>query len=238
MWPFKRKYKIEECGLMEGITDYHSHVLPGVDDGIDKIENSIHVLETYDNLGVDTLWLTPHIMEDVPNTTDDLRARFKYLKENYNGKVKIKLASENMLDNLFEKRLHDNDFLPLGDKGEHLLVETSYFIPPNDFDDKIKRIFAAGYFPMLAHPERYVYMDDADYKRLHDQGVKMQLNLYSLFDFYGKVAKDKALHLLDKGYYFIAGSDTHRYAQVQNALANARLSKDVIEKIKSLPGIE
>ena len=223
---------------MEGITDYHSHVLPGVDDGIDKIENSLSVLDTYEQLGVDTLWLTPHIMEDVPNTTEALRARYKYLMDNYHGKVKVKLASENMLDNLFEERLRAHDFLPLGDKGEHLLVETSYFTPPNDLEDKLQRTLSAGYFPMLAHPERYVYMDDRDYDKLYKQGVKLQLNLYSLFGFYGKEAKDKATHLLNKGYYTILGSDTHRFAQVQNALANARLTKDELNKLNSLPGIE
>ena len=63
-----------------------------------------------------------------------------------------------MLDNLFEERLEKNDLLPLGESGDHLLVETSYFSPPMGFNNILLRIKAKGYYPILAHPERYVYM--------------------------------------------------------------------------------
>ena len=52
------------------------------------------------------------------------------LQATYSGPIKLHLASENMLDNLFEERLEKNDLLPLGESGDHLLVETSYFNPP------------------------------------------------------------------------------------------------------------
>ena len=48
------------------ITDYHSHVLPGVDDGIRNIEEALSALERLNKEGVEALWLTPHIMEDSP----------------------------------------------------------------------------------------------------------------------------------------------------------------------------
>ena len=68
-------------------------------------------------------------MEDVPNKTADLRRRFDELRDAYSGNVELKLAAENMIDNLFVERLEADDLLPLGEKGDMLLVETSYFNP-------------------------------------------------------------------------------------------------------------
>lgn len=223
---------------MQGFTDWHCHVLPGVDDGIKSIDDSIKVLETYDQLGVKAVWLTPHIMEDMPNRTDDLRRRHEQLLNVYKGNVTVNLAAENMLDNLFEARLTNRDFLPIGSNHNHLLVETSYFTPPRDMYDKLSRTFNAGYFPLLAHPERYVYMEYEEYDDLHDRGVKMQLNLSSLFGFYGPEAKDKALYILENGYYNAIGTDTHRFHQVITSLEKGKLSKKVLNMLKLIPGIE
>ena len=78
MWFFKDKAaSIEESGMLAGMTDWHSHVLPGVDDGIKTIDESLEVLHHFDSLGLDTLWLTPHIMEDYPNTTENLKSLFE-----------------------------------------------------------------------------------------------------------------------------------------------------------------
>ena len=96
------------------------------------------------------------IMEDMPNTTTHLWKRYAELQAAYSGRIKLHLASENMLDNLFEERLEKNDLLPLGESGDHLLVETSYFSPPMGLNNILLRIKAKGYYPILAHPERYV----------------------------------------------------------------------------------
>lgn len=238
MWPFSHKTSLEKSKLLTGFTDYHSHVLPDVDDGIKNIEDSLKVIEEYERQGVDTLWLTPHIMEDMPNRTSDLKRRFEELKRNYDGPVKLKLASENMLDNLFEERIAQNDVLPIGNKQRHLLVETSYFTPPTDFEGKLGRVCSAGYFPLLAHPERYLYMDIDDYDNLHDRGIKMQLNLSSLFGFYGKEAQKKAEYMLLNEYYHAVGSDTHRVTQVTRSLKEGRLSKKTIGMLEEIPGID
>lgn len=238
MWPFTKKYDLEKSGLMQGFTDWHCHVLPGVDDGIKKIEDSLRVLDVYEQLGVKTVWLTPHIMEDMPNRTDDLRRRYEQLLYAYRGNVSVYLAAENMLDNLFEARLRVKDFLPIGADRNHLLVETSYFTPPRDMMDKLSRTFNAGFFPLLAHPERYVYMEYDDYDELHDRGIKMQLNLSSLFGFYGPDAREKALYILECGYYNAIGSDTHRFNQVMISLEKGRLSKKVLNMLNLIPGIK
>ena len=99
--------------------------------------------------------------------------------------------------------------LPLGEVGNQLLVETSYFTPPMDMDSILLRIKQKGYYPVLAHPERYVYMNKERYTELKNKDIRFQLNLSSLAGAYGSEAKDKAHWLLKHNYYNLAGSDLH-----------------------------
>lgn len=218
---------------MKGFTDWHSHILPGVDDGVRTMEESLAVLRRYEDLGVEDVWLTPHIMEDIPNTVTHLRKRFAELRTAYSGRVRLHLAAENMIDALFDERLSAGDLLPLGGGGDHLLVETSYFSPPVGLDGILKRIESKGYYPVLAHPERYVYMDEADYERLRGMGVRFQLNLPSLAGLYGPEVKDKAERLLEGGYYQLIGTDTHRL-QVLEEMLTRRLPKSLLQRLSAL----
>lgn len=206
---FKRRNSAG-AGTLNGFVDWHCHILPGVDDGLPTMEDALSVLAEYERRGIAQVWLTPHIMEDIPNTTAALRTRFAELTEAYKGGVQLHLAAENMLDALFEERLAARDLLPIGPSGDHLLVETSYFNPPMDLTGTLHRIMSAGYRPILAHPERYIYMDEKDYRQLHGMGVEFQLNLPSLAGMYGPEARKKALRLRKLGLYTYSGTDLHR----------------------------
>lgn len=232
MWLFKDKVSsLEDSGMFIGMTDWHSHVLPGVDDGIKNLDESLDVLRHFDSHGVSTLWLTPHIMEDYPNSTEHLKQRFEELQGAWTGNLKLKLASENMLDSLFEERLSANDLLPIGENSDHLLVETSYFSAPIGFDGIIDSIMSAGYFPLLAHPERYTYMDEKDYLRLREKGVKMQLNYVSLIGGYGETARKKSIWLLKNGYIDVVGSDIHRLKSNQSLITQKPSKKEHLEML-------
>ena len=67
---FSSKRKVEP--LFSGFVDYHCHILPGVDDGVQTFEDSTRILSLYNDIGVRKVYLTPHIMEDCPNTVDGL----------------------------------------------------------------------------------------------------------------------------------------------------------------------
>lgn len=218
MWPFSRRIPLRDSGIFIGFTDWHSHILPGVDDGVRTMEESLEILRLYEGLSVKTVWLTPHIMEDIPNTTAHLRERFAELQTAYSGPVTLQLAAENMLDNLFDERLERNDLLPIGVNGDHLLVETSYFNPPMDLYDILQRIKAKGYHPVLAHPERYVYMGESDYRQLKDMGVKFQLNIPSIVGMYGSHIREKALRLLGDKAVDYTGTDIHQYDMLQKLI--------------------
>lgn len=225
MFGFLRNRTIGETGILHGMTDWHCHILPGVDDGFRSLEDSLEALSRYESLGVSEVWLTPHVMEDVPSTTEALKNRFSELCDAYKGPLRLYLAAEYMMDSLFERRLRDRDLLPLGTGGKHLLVETSYFNPPAGLVEILKSIKTAGYFPVLAHPERYMYMDMEDYSALMDSGVRLQLNLCSLVGMYGKEVQKKAFRLLRKGCFSIVGTDLHRLSQL-----------DFLTKTRRLPG--
>lgn len=232
MWFFNKKAaSLSDSGMMNGLTDWHSHVLPGVDDGIKTMEDSLAVLRHFEEKGVSNLWLTPHIMEDYPNTTDKLKGRFEELCQAWDGKLKLHLAAENMLDSLFEERLAARDLLPIGENADHLLVETSYFSPPMGFDGIIDSIMSAGYYPLLAHPERYTYMDEADYNKLRGKGVKMQLNYVSLIGGYGETARKKSIWLLKNGYIDAVGSDIHRLKSNQTLIAERPSKKEHLDML-------
>ncbi len=223
MWPFTKRTSLADSGIFRGFTDWHCHLLPGVDDGVQTMEETLRILSLYEELGVTEVWLTPHIMEDMPNTTASLKARFKALEAAYQGNIGLHLASENMLDNLFEERLEQNDLLSLGKGGKHLLVETSYFNPPMGLNNILLRIKSKGYVPVLAHPERYVYMDENNYRALKDMNVLFQLNLFSLVGAYGTGIRKKAGWLMKNGFYDLAGSDTHSLAVLEAAIYKQKL---------------
>ena len=126
----KRKQSLLQSGVLQGATDRHSHILFGVDDGIRTLEDSLAVLAYDEEIGIKEVWCTPHIMEDVPNTTEALKKRFAELQAAYSGPIKLHLAAEYMLDTLFEERFTQGDLLTMEDNT--ILVETSTWNPPPD----------------------------------------------------------------------------------------------------------
>ena len=210
-------------------TDCHSHILPGVDDGVSDMETSLKILAAYEKLQIREVWCTPHVMEDIPNTTEGLKARFSELQAAYKGPVKLNLAAEYMMDGLFLDRLEQDDLLTHGHEGNALLVETSYYTPPMDLHDILQTIKRKGYYPILAHPERYLYMKISDYAPLKKMGLRFQLNVASLSGAYGDDAVKKAHFLLKEGYYNYRGSDIHRFRQLQ--IWDAKVSKKWIQKV-------
>ena len=226
----KHKQSLAESGALKGMTDRHCHVLFGVDDGIRTLEDSLAVLAYDEEVGISEVWCTPHIMEDVPNTTEALRERFEQLQQAYSGPIRLHLAAEYMLDTLFEERFNAGDLLTMEDNT--VLVETSTWNPPSDMTGTLRRIQKAGYRPLLAHPERYRYLNDAGYERFHKMGIHFQLNAGSLVGYYGETAMHKAHDLLAKGWYSEIGSDCHRLASIKEQYARATLTKDVVARLK------
>lgn len=226
--------------MLDGFCDCHCHLLPGVDDGVQEMDETMQILEVWASLGVKEVWLTPHIMEDIPNEPVALRKRFETLTGTITGTIELHLAAEHMMDGLFLKRLGEGEVMPFTDNvndndNEKLLVETSYYTPPMNMGAIIERIKEKGYEPLLAHPERYQYMDDSDYKMWKQRGVLLQLNLPSLVGAYGPLVQRKAEWLLKEGMYDYSGTDTHSAVQMEMFL-NSMISKKMVKRAIAIAG--
>ena len=229
---FAGKWKrrtLHESGALRGGTDHHSHILYGVDDGVGTTAEALSVLAYEELLAVQDVWCTPHIMEDVPNETEMLKMRFEQLCALYPGRLRLHLAAEYMLDGLFVERFRTRDLLVMED--DLLLVETSSISAPYDFYGLLAALMTEGYRPLLAHPERYIYLKMRDYDVLKKMGILFQLNLPSLAGAYGKDVRIKAEALLKRGMYFAVGSDCHRDRSIRYQYGEVLLSRDIIRRV-------
>ena len=95
----------------------------------------------------------------------------------------------------------------------------------------------AGYRPLLAHPERYRYMEMKDYRRLADMGVRLQMNLPSLIGCYGRTERDKAGKLLADGMYSYVGSDCHSFHAVSRMFSEKSLERKDVKRIEDMSDI-
>ena len=231
---FKPKVSLIRSGFLNGFCDNHIHLLPGVDDGIQDMEDAIKLLDLMESAGVKAVWCTPHVMEDIPNKTSDLKNRFEELKSVYKGKIDLHLAAEYMMDVQFLERLENNDLLLHTDN--HILVESSTVQAPFKFENTLEDIMHKGHYVILAHPERYVFLDMKKYKTLKDMKVKFQLNLTSLLGYYGPAVKEKAEKLLELGYYNCVGTDTHRVSRWAK-MEEMSINKKTLKQVRAIPGL-
>ncbi|MFI3294741.1 MAG: CpsB/CapC family capsule biosynthesis tyrosine phosphatase [Rikenellaceae bacterium] len=230
---FCRSSSLVESGFFGGLIDYHSHILPKVDDGAGELSESLAILDRYEALGVERVCFTPHIMDYYDgNCATSLRHAFGEFTAQYQGSIRLHLAAEYMLDSRFEEHLSGGDLLTLSDN--YLLVETSYLYPPLDFWRRLDDIRSCGYFVVLAHPERYVYMDQGDYYRLQEAGVALQCNILSLLGYYGTQAKKKAEYLLTNNMYRFIGSDLHNIKMLDDRIIAKKLSNRIVDKLNNL----
>lgn len=200
-------------------TDFHSHLIPAVDDGSPDIETSIRYIKDMVALGFTKIITTPHIMSDFyPNTSDKLREGFALLKnqlEKEKIKVELEVAAEYFLDEHFEKLLEQNDILTFGDN--HVLIEMSFIEPNRNFHQIVFNLISKGYRPILAHPERYPYFVGSldKLEEIKDMGCKLQVNLLSLTNYYGKAVNKLALQLFAKKMVDFVGTDLHHDRHLQ-----------------------
>jgi len=226
-----KKIKLDDLPF---ICDIHSHILPGVDDGFLNLQESLEMLRQYQKNGMKQVVLTPHIDPGTypRNNEEFLKERFKSFIENIPEDINlgIYLGAEYMCD---EKLKTDKNLLFLGKTG--VLIEMSYFYQYPYVKETIFALINAGYQPILAHPERYVYLArkmDA-FEKFLDMGCLLQLNLLSLTGIYGKRSKIILNHLLRYDMYRYVGSDLHSIRQYQ-IIKNIKISLRVAKKIEEL----
>ncbi|MCJ7467114.1 MAG: histidinol phosphatase [Maribacter sp.] len=235
---FSRKnYLIDYLG---GFIDIHNHILPGIDDGAKNVEESLALLHAFSEFGVHNFIATPHIMGNYyPNTRETINDSLRLLKNAMETKAldhyKIEVAAEHMIDDKFETILEDNEIMPL--RNNHVLVEMSYLQPAINFDEAIIALAIKHYQPILAHPERYVFLslNSSKFLEFKKKGILFQTNLLSLGEYYGKEVQKKAIKLLNEGLIDFVASDVHNQDQL-TSIKKIQLSNKHLELL--LPILE
>jgi tyrosine-protein phosphatase YwqE len=198
--------------------DLHSHILPGIDDGSKSMEESLALIRALSAIGYKKLIITPHIMSDTyKNTSEGIRDALHALQtevQHHNIDITLEAAAEYYLDEHFLDLLEKKEILTFGKN--YLLFETSYTVRPYGLYEHIFAITSRGFTPVLAHPERYHYLQNAleEYHALKELGVLFQLNINSLSGYYSNPVKKTAEWLVDRGLIDFAGSDVHKMRHV------------------------
>jgi tyrosine-protein phosphatase YwqE len=218
-------------------TDMHSHILPGIDDGSPDLETSVFLVEGLIRNGYQRLIATPHIMSDhYPNSTHTIKEALNVLLDALQKKgisIPIVAAAEYMLDDNFQKLLTADDLLTFGDN--FILVETFFQSLPPYFQDLLFQLQLKNYRVVLAHPERYHYIDEGlkFLEDLKDKGVYLQANALSFTGYYGRKEKMIAEKMLDADLIDFIGTDMHHQRHLK-ALERSTLPVKVIEKLEKI----
>lgn len=225
-----RKKKYEPIPIFEVLgTDMHCHLVPKVDDGSKCIEESVECMKALASVGYKKIILTPHFQTPrFENDEDDIVRRFEEMKRQAADMgVEIDICGiggEYRIDSGFAKRLENPRFLQIG--GKYVLVEFSLHQQMMGCDEMIFDMQMKGYEVILAHPERYPYLNvgGSRMEQLKNQGVFFQVNVLSLGGFYGEEAKRRAFEMVEGGLVEFLGTDTHNsmYAQALIDLTHNR----------------
>lgn len=230
------------ASLQELVVDMHSHLLPGIDDGAPTVEHSLELLREMQALGYRKLVMTPHVMGDFfRNTPVTIRAALAQLRNAASAAgitdIELECAAEYYLDEWFGRRLETGEeLLTFGGDRHYLLFETSYINEPFNLAETVFNLRAAGYQPVLAHPERYTYLYGRfeELARIRESGVLLQVNLNSLAGYYSSGAQRVAEKLIDAGLVDMLGTDAHNVKHTAT-LRNKVLAASYLRKALELP---
>jgi len=216
---FQKDKELDAISLGSLKTDIHSHLIPGVDDGAKRMENSIRLIQDLAEFGYKNFITTPHIMSDLyPNEKSDLIQKADDLREELdkeNIDVTLQISAEYYLDQHFMKLIAKNDLMPFGDN--FILFEMGFIEKSPLLQECVFELQSAGYKPILAHPERYSYMHKSidQYESLCDQGVYLQLNINSVTGHYGPLVLKTSEELVSKDMISVLGTDCHHLGHIE-----------------------
>ncbi|SHJ00526.1 tyrosine-protein phosphatase [Flavobacterium terrae] len=224
---FKKNKTLLKDLIPNDYVDIHSHLIPGIDDGAKTIDDTKYLISELQKIGFKKFITTPHTFTGFwDNTKEGILEKEKetnlMLAEN---NILLKAASEYLLDDHFASLFKKGDLLTL--KDNLVLVEMSYLNAPIHLYDLLFDLQVAGYKPVLAHPERYLFYHKNfdEFKKLKNAGCYLQLNLLSTVGYYGNEVAETAKKILEKGLYDFSGSDVHHQKHIK-AFENKILLKD------------
>ncbi len=200
--------------------DIHSHLIPGLDDGVKSIEESLEILAAFEDLGYKKVITTPHVhSEYYQNTREVILDGLVEVRKELTNKgltIEVEAAAEYYMDSDLLRLIETPDEILSFGKKKYVLVETPFMNKPLIFDEVVFQLKSNGFIPVLAHPERYTYLiaDRSWLKNIKDKGVMLQITSGSMVGAYGKGALKIVRQLLKENMVDFIGSDIHRKSQL------------------------
>ncbi|MDI9862192.1 tyrosine-protein phosphatase [Flectobacillus roseus] len=233
MFSFFKRNKTDKLRIFDFfnqtiVTDIHSHLLPGIDDGSPDMETSLMLIGEFQELGFQKLITTPHIrMEVYPNTPNIIKGKLSEVQSQING-IQIDASAEYYIDDNYTQLLEEDHLISLAGS-KYLLAEYPMIAPLLNYEERIFEMTKRGYTPVIAHPERYRYwhQNPEVFERLKNLGCLLQLNILAVEGYYGADIKKIALHLLKNNLYDLIGTDVHHDRHIQRIKKLSGMSKEM-----------
>lgn len=215
--------------------DFHSHILPNLDDGSRNIEETFKLIKEAEKAGFEGVICTPHYMENYYET--DVKERNTWVKaiadnlENLN--INIYLGSEIYLSENIIKLLETGKASTINDTS-YVLFELPMHAEPLNLYDVIYSMQQYKLVPILAHPERYSFVQKEP-EMVYDliqKGVLIQSNYGSIIGQYGKKAQFIIQKMLENNLVHFLGSDVHRENSIYSKINECQ------EEIENIIGKE
>lgn len=217
--------------------DFHTHIIPNIDDGARNLDETINLIKESKEAGFEGVVLTSHYIKNYYETNVPERDMWvKAISENLRTKgieIDLYLANEifmtdNMMDLLIEGKASTIN------NSCYVLFELPVDEEPEDLYDVIYSLQANKLIPVLAHPERYKFVQKDPYiiYDLIEKGVLMQANYGSVLGQYGENAELIVKKLLKNNMIHFLGTDVHRQGTIYKKIPEA------LDEIRNIIGEE
>jgi protein-tyrosine phosphatase len=194
--------------------DLHTHILPGVDDGVASLEEAVQLARSSWESGVRQIVATPHVRADYPTTRERIEAGVAEVRRALAEEgipVEIHPGAEVDVDYAAGLDTSELERLTIGAAGRYVLVEVPYFGTPHALEGFASRLRRHRLVPVLAHPERSETFIDEPRRMLElaDAGCLVQVTSGSLAGDAGRRVRNAARQLLELGIVNVVASDAH-----------------------------
>lgn len=217
--------------------DIHAHILPAVDDGSKSVENSIQMLKDLSANGVSDVILTPHYRGKYNTKKEELIEEFEKFKEIAKDiDINLYLGREIYCDRESLNLLSEGKLLTLNGT-KYVLLEFHYY-NRSDIVEAVYTAIARGFIPIVAHIERYEYLD---FKNLDDifeiksLGGLIQINASSLMKKADRSYLKRVKRLLKFDLVDFIASDCHDFRPIRigevRKLVEKRYGKERARKL-------
>lgn len=217
------------------MTDVHSHILFGIDDGSRTISESVELLKKLKSVGFNNVILTPHfILDSTYNSNYESNIKiYNELKERLTSEnidINIYLGNEIFIDKNIPSLLENNVITSLN-QTKYVLVEFPMHNKLLNLEDMLYSIRSKGYEVVIAHPERYDAFKE-DYSivdTLREDGFLFQSNYSSILGYYGKDSIKLLKYMLKRHYIDFLGTDIHRIEKTYVIDNFKKIEKNIIK---------